>query len=105
MKIIGTVVAGIGVACSTGVAAQLAEPAHVRNLNPLVAVFGLPAWDTVPIGTRFGVTAEVANHYRFSQEANERLMLDGETMRTTLAFTHGFASGWSLGFEADLALP
>ena len=39
---------------------------HVRNLNPLVAVFGLPAWDTVPIGTRFGVTAEVANHYRFS---------------------------------------
>ena len=46
--------------------AQLAEPLHVRNLNPLVAVFGLPAWDTVPIGTRFGVTAEVANHYRFS---------------------------------------
>lgn len=80
-------------------AAQVAEPLHVRNLNPLVAVFGLPAWDTVPIGTRFGVTGEVANHYRFSVRGNEILMLDGETVRTNLAFTHGFASGWSLGVE------
>jgi len=80
-------------------AAQVAEPLHVRNLNPLVAVFGLPAWDTVPIGSRFGVTGEVANHYRFSVRGNEILMLDGETVRTNLAFTHGFASGWSLGVE------
>ena len=80
-------------------AAQVAEPLHVRNLNPLVAVFGLPAWDTVPIGTRFGVTGEVANHYRFSVRGNEVLMLDGETLRTNLSFTHGFASGWSLGVE------
>jgi len=93
--IVGTSVA---VWC-TAAGAQLAEPLHVRNLNPLVAVFGLPAWDTVPIGSRFGATAEVANHYRFSLEDNERLMLDGETVRTNLAFTHGFASGWSLGIE------
>ncbi len=79
--------------------AQLAEPLHVRNLNPLVAVFGLPAWDTVPIGTRLGVTAEVANHYRFSVQGDDLLMLDGETVRTNLSFTHGFASGWSLGVE------
>ena len=79
--------------------AQLAEPVHIRNLNPLVSIFGLPAWDTVPIGTKFGVTAEVANHYRFSLAGNERLMLDGETVRTNFAFTHGFASGWSLGVE------
>ena len=81
------------------VGAQLAEPVHVRNLNPLVSMFGLPAWDTVPIGTRFGVTAEVANHYRFSLAGNERLMLDGETVRTNFGLTHGFASGWSLGVE------
>jgi hypothetical protein len=84
---------------SVAAAAQLAEPVHVRNLNPLVAVFGLPAWDTVPIGTRFGVTAEVANHYRFSVRGNDLLMLDGETVRTNLSLTHGFASGWSLGVE------
>ncbi len=93
-------IAGTSVAVwCTAVGAQLAEPLHVRNLNPLVAVFGLPAWDTVPIGSRFGATAEVANHYRFSLEDNERLMLDGETVRMNLAFTHGFASGWSLGIE------
>jgi len=68
-------------------------------LNPLVAVFGLPAWDTVPIGTRLGITAEVANHYRFSVKDDELLMLDGETVRTNVALTHGFASGWSLGVE------
>jgi hypothetical protein len=97
---IGKSIAGFtaGLWCASA-GAQLAEPLHVRNLNPLVAVFGLPAWDTVPIGTRFGVTAEVANHYRFSVRGNEVLMLDGETVRTNLALTHGFASGWSLGVE------
>ena len=88
--------AALGACLANG---QLAEPVHVRNLNPLVAVFGLPAWDTVPIGTRLGVTAEVANHYRFSVEDDELLMLDGETVRTNLALTHGFASGWSVGVE------
>ena len=99
MKLVQTIVgASVAVWCGE-VGAQLAEPLHVRNLNPLVAVFGLPAWDTVPIGTRFGVSTEVANHYRFSLEGEEFLMLDGETVRTTLAVTHGFASGWSLGLE------
>jgi hypothetical protein len=91
--------ASLAVSCTAAAEAQLAEPLHVRNLNPLVAVFGLPAWDTVPIGTRLGASAEVANHYRFSLQENERLMLDGETVRTNFAFTHGFASGWSLGVE------
>jgi hypothetical protein len=99
MRIVKTL-AGPGVGFfSLAAGAQLAEPVHVRNLNPLVSIFGLPAWDTVPIGTRFGLTAEVANHYRFSLQGSERLMLDGETVRTTFAFTHGFASGWSLGVE------
>lgn len=100
MMMIGRTIVGSIVALWSALAtAQLAEPLHVRNLNPLVAVFGLPAWDTVPIGTRFGVTAEVANHYRFSVRGNDLLMLDGETVRTNLSLTHGFASGWSLGVE------
>lgn len=94
-----TMLAVIIVCAALPLRAQLAEPLHVRNLNPLVAVFGLPAWDTVPLGTRFGVTAEVANHYRFSMSGNDLLMLDGETVRTQLAFTHGFAGGWSLGVD------
>jgi hypothetical protein len=98
--VMGKTLVGLIAGCwCVSAGAQLAEPLHVRNLNPLVAVFGLPAWDTVPIGTRFGVTAEVANHYRFSVRGDELLMLDGETVRTNLALTHGFASGWSLGVE------
>ena len=84
--IVRTILGSIAVFCCGVAGAQLAEPVHVRNLNPLVAVFGLPAWDIVPIGTKFGVTGEVANHYRFSLAGNERLMLDGETVRTTLSF-------------------
>jgi hypothetical protein len=99
MRIVKPLVGASVALWAAAAGAQLAEPVHVRNLNPLVSIFGLPAWDTVPIGTKFGVTAEVANHYRFSLAGNERLMLDGETVRTNFAFTHGFASGWSLGVE------
>jgi hypothetical protein len=99
MRIVKTLAGASAALWAAAAGAQLAEPVHVRNLNPLVSIFGLPAWDTVPIGTKLGVTAEVANHYRFSLVGNERLMLDGETVRTNFAFTHGFATGWSLGVE------
>jgi hypothetical protein len=79
--------------------AQPAEPFHIRNLNPLVAIFGLPAWDTVVPGTRFRLTTELANHYRFSSRGGERLTWDGETSRTTFALTHGFKGRWAIGVE------
>jgi hypothetical protein len=79
---------------------QHAEPFHIRNLNPLVAIFGLPAWDTVAPGTQFGASLELANHYRLSLRGTDLLILDGETLRTNLSYSHGFANGWSLGAEA-----
>ncbi len=88
------------VACCAGPAlAQEAEPLHIRNLNPLASIFGLPAWDTVSPGNQFATTFEIANHYRISARGTDRLILDGETDRTTLSFTHGFDRGWSLGAE------
>jgi hypothetical protein len=80
--------------------AQLAEPLEIRNLNPLVAIFGLPSWDTVLPGNQFGATVDIANHYRLSQRGGELLVLDGETVRTTLSYSHGFAGGWSIGVDA-----
>jgi hypothetical protein len=79
--------------------AQLGEPLHIRNLNPLVSIFGLPAWDTVAPGTRFETTFEIANHYRLSARGADRLILDGETERTTLSVAHGFGDRWSFGAE------
>jgi hypothetical protein len=88
------------VACVASPAlAQEAEPLHIRNLNPLVAIFGLPAWDTVSPGNRLATTFEIANHYRLSVRGTDRLTLDGETERTTVAFAHGFDGGWSFGAE------
>jgi hypothetical protein len=80
-------------------AAQHAEPLHIRNLNPVVAIFGLPAWDVPAPGTAVGASIEVANHFRFSLRGGDLLILDGETVRTNLAVAHGFANGWSIGAE------
>jgi hypothetical protein len=80
-------------------AAQEGEPLHVRNLNPLVAIFGLPAWDTAVHGTRLGATLELANHFRFSERGTDALSLDGETLRTTVSFDRGFADDWFFGVE------
>jgi hypothetical protein len=88
-----------GLAFASVSLAQHGEPLHVRNLNPLVAVFGLPAWDTVAPGNRIGVSLEVANHYRLSARGDDVLILDGETVRTNVSFSHGFAQGWSIGAE------
>ena len=54
-------------------AAQLAEPMQIRNLNPLVAIFGLPAWDTVAPGNRFSASLEIANHFEFSSTGGEAM--------------------------------
>ena len=83
-------------------AAQLAEPMQIRNLNPLVAIFGLPAWDTVAPGNRFSASLELANHFEFGAKGGESLGFDGETTRTTLSFSHGFAEGWQVGVELPL---
>ncbi|HET8696456.1 MAG TPA: DUF3187 family protein [Gammaproteobacteria bacterium] len=80
--------------------AQQAEPFHIRNLNPLIAIFGLPAWDTVRPGSRFDATVEIANDYRLSMSNGDLLILDGETVRTTLGYSRSVGERWSVGAEA-----
>lgn len=76
------------------------EPFRTRNLSPLVSVFGIPAWSNAPVdGTRVAFTAELANHYRFSQRGDEMLILDGETSRTALILEHGFGDNWFASLE------
>jgi hypothetical protein len=82
--------------------AQLAEPMQIRNLNPLVAIFGLPAWDTVAPGNRFSASLEIAQPLEFSSSSGEALEATAKLVRTTLGFSHGFASGWQIGVELPL---
>jgi hypothetical protein len=79
--------------------AQHAEPFHIRNLNPLVSIFGLPAWDTVSPGNRFEATVEIANDYRLSQDDGNLLIIDGETTRTNLAYSRSVGDRWAFGAE------
>lgn len=100
-----TVLASLGLPLLFGLlgpgtaSAQAADPFRVRNLNPPVAVFGLPTWDPLPEAPAFGATAELANHYRLSQRGNERLILDGETLRLTLSYERPVGERWSVSAE------
>lgn len=90
---------GLSVLVALGARADEVAPFRIRNLNPLVAIFGLPAWDVPTAGTRFDATLEVANHYRLSARDGERLILDGETLRTTVSYSRSVGARWSVGFE------
>jgi hypothetical protein len=81
---------------------QAAQPFHTRNLNPPLAIFGLPTWETVTDASVFTVETAVANHYRFSQRDGDTLMLDGETLRIDMFFSQPFGEHWSFSAAAPL---
>jgi hypothetical protein len=82
--------------------AQESRPFRSTNLAPPVAIFGLPIWADVPEGAVFGLTAEIANHYRLSRRGDERLILDGETHRLRLYYERPFDGDWSVAFDLPL---
>lgn len=82
--------------------AQVAEPLRTRNLSPPIAIFMLPSWQPQPERRRAGASLEVANHYRLSQEGQDYLLLDGETLRLNLHAEKLLRSGWSIGVELPL---
>jgi len=81
---------------------QESEPFHTRNLTPLVSIFGLPTWGSDAAQHEFGVTSELANHYQSSQGGDEALILDGETWRIGLRYSHKLNRKWSLGLELPI---
>jgi hypothetical protein len=83
-------------------AGQQAEPLEIRNLNPLVAIFGLPPWEAPVHGTRVEASFDVANHYRLSLRNGQLLILDGETTRTAVSVSHGLGDHWSVGGELPI---
>ena len=89
--------------CAAGsAAAQQAVPLEIRNLNPLVAIFGLPPWDVPPEGRRLEASFDIANHYRLSLRNGQLLVLDGETTRTAVSFAQSLGDRWSIGAEVPI---
>jgi hypothetical protein len=102
MLILGRLGLLVLVAAAGSASAQQAEPLEIRNLNPLVAIFGLPPWDVPTEGRRLEASFDVANHYRLSLRNGELLVLDGETTRTAVSFGQGFGERWSIGAELPI---
>lgn len=80
-------------------AAQYVEPFRTRNLSPLVSIFGLPSWDAFQTERSFGLTSELANHYRLSQRDGDVLILDGETWRNNFFFSQNVGEDWAFNVE------
>jgi hypothetical protein len=79
--------------------AQTSRPFRTRNLNPLVSIFGLPAWHAGQESFEVSVTSELANHFSFGAGSRETIALDGETWRNSLFVSKRFGDGWSVSFE------
>jgi len=77
-------------------------PFRTANLNPLLAIVGLPVWAAVPEATAIGSSLEAANHYRLSQSNDGALLLDGETSRLRFWYERPLGDRWSFGFDVPV---
>jgi len=83
-------------------------PFRTTNQRPLVQMYGLPA-DSSAIITAdrhvaIALTQDVASEYTVGQTARERLLLDGESYRWTLAARYGIGKRIDLGVEIPYVL-
>ncbi len=96
-----------GLACLASLlpaAAVADEPwLPLRNHNPFLQVFGLPAFETA-VGVARGETAvhvdlDIANHAEENLTSTESITLDGESYYLTLALRYGKSDKLALGVD------
>ena len=90
--------------CAAAATAAGQEPwPALRNHNPFLQVFGLPAFEPgapVPRGeTRYAVDLDLANHADSGSTPAESVVLDGESHYLTLAWRHGISDRLVLGVD------
>ena len=76
------------------------EPFHTQNLSPFSALLGVPRWESIAAhgeAWRLRVDMDVANHLAASSAADETVVLDGETVRTTLVVQRRIGADWVVG--------
>lgn len=83
--------------------AAVAMPLRVVNLNPFFVPYGVP----VSVGTRtmspgssqLTFAVDTASYLSSAASGSERLLLDGETYRTSFMLRRGFKPGWEYFLE------
>lgn len=95
-------------AASAGAADMEITPFRTVNQSPLVQIFGLPAETgaTITPGGCVGVslTQDVASQFTFADTPRERIILDGESYRWTLAARYGIGPRIEAGIEIPYIL-
>lgn len=84
-------------------AAQPISPFFSFNQSPIIQVHGLPAIDNARVlgdaQARYRLVHDLANNYTFRQTADEALLFDGETSRTTFVYARGIGGSWEWGMQ------
>lgn len=84
------------------------EPFRTNNRSPLLQIFGLPAETSatlVPAGHWQGsLTQDIASSYSTGNTATDKVLLDGELYRWTLAARYGVTDSLELGLELPFVL-
>jgi len=82
------------------------EPFSVRNQNPFILVYGVPAASPAELlpadASSWQLQFDASNHSKTSNSSDEEIILDGETYRTTLSYKRGFGQGLQFGIELPL---
>ena len=89
--------------CSNSLYALDIVPFNTKNQSPLIQIYGLPSAGNavlLPSGYKeFHVILDHASNYVDDANAEEKLVLDGETTRITITGHYGLSDNIELGFE------
>ena len=85
---------------------QASSPFSIRNLNPFIQIYGIPATEPAELKTdqtwASALALDIANSSILTSEANESIILDGETYRLSITLRRGIDSKTELGVEVPL---
>lgn len=96
---------GIAALCPSGGQAddESAGIFALRNQNPFLQVFGLPAFQSAnlerPSRRAWDLGLDIANHADFGETATENFVVDGETYFLTVSMRRRVADWLELGFD------
>ena len=78
-------------------------PFQTQNQSPLIAIYGLPAIGSAKVAARqegsLRLTLDQASNYVNGVNANENLVLDGESTRLTISGHYGIGHSLELGID------